>query len=354
MHRIRRHPEQLCQNLAASAAKSRSDSIDASIGAVRRDKLNSVLVLGAPESGKSSFMKQARLLSSELPDAERNAYRDAIYAAVIATIRGTLDDLPAQFRNQDLIASFFQRSTRLMDSSAQLHNIWADSEIQAALRSSLQSSLYLIGSLDRISDPSYTPTDDDIIRFKLPSPPVSDVAFSLDLNHPSAYTFRTKLTCIHRSIGLQRKWIHSFDGVEAVIFLVEASSYDQMISSSDEAEDSEPVNAIREAIRQFEAIRMHPRFSQTAMALVMNKTAALAQKLGTSPLAIHFPDYAGGNDPAAASQYLSGQFTAYSTRYGQTRSWCTNVVDINSMSGLLREIAEFILRHRSWSSNCTF
>jgi len=85
----------------------------------------------------------------------------------------------------------------------------------------------------------------------------------------------------------RKKWLHCFENVTAVIFLVAISEYDQVLVEDD------TVNRMQEALTLFESIINAKWFVKTSMILFLNKVDLFKEKLKKSPLKECFPDYEG-------------------------------------------------------------
>lgn len=76
--------------------------------------------------------------------------------------------------------------------------------------------------LDRLWDPGYVPNDQDLLRSRLRTTGITETVF--DLGHLSYRMF---------DVGGQRserkKWIHCFENVNCLLFLVAISGYDQCL-----------------------------------------------------------------------------------------------------------------------------
>lgn len=77
-------------------------------------------------------------------------------------------------------------------------------------------------SIDRIGDPNYVPTDQDVLRSRVKTTGITETTFNIG-----------ELTYRMFDVGGQRserkKWIHCFENVTAIIFLVAISEYDQVL-----------------------------------------------------------------------------------------------------------------------------
>lgn len=76
--------------------------------------------------------------------------------------------------------------------------------------------------LDRLWDPAYIPTDQDLLRSRLRTTGITETIFDLG-----------QLTYRMFDVGGQRserkKWIHCFENVNCLLFLVAISGYDQCL-----------------------------------------------------------------------------------------------------------------------------
>ena len=85
----------------------------------------------------------------------------------------------------------------------------------------------------------------------------------------------------------RKKWIHCFDNVDCVLFVVAMSEYDQML-----AEDRS-VNRMQESLNLFEDIVNNEFFAEMPFIVFFNKKDLFEEKILRSPLTICFTEYAG-------------------------------------------------------------
>lgn len=76
--------------------------------------------------------------------------------------------------------------------------------------------------LDRFWKPDYTPTDQDIIRCRAKTTGIVETVF-----HLGPLTYRMFDVGGQRSE--RKKWIHCFENVTAILFVVAISGYDQCL-----------------------------------------------------------------------------------------------------------------------------
>ncbi|ETN97338.1 G Protein, Alpha subunit family member (gpa-3), partial [Reticulomyxa filosa] len=87
----------------------------------------------------------------------------------------------------------------------------------------------------------------------------------------------------------RQKWIHCFDGVNAVLFVVSLSSYDQMLY------EDNSVNAMTEAIELWEDVANSPYFSNKKISMIIffNKSDLFSIKVAKKSIKALFKEYAG-------------------------------------------------------------
>jgi len=87
------------------------------------------------------------------------------------------------------------------------------------------------------------------------------------------YLMDNRFTDVGGQRNERRKWIHCFDGVTAVMFVVAISEYNQVLY------EDEKVNRMEEALLEFRKIVNNPSFERAGMILFLNKIDILKEKL---------------------------------------------------------------------------
>jgi guanine nucleotide-binding protein subunit alpha len=105
--------------------------------------------------------------------------------------------------------------------------LWADGGVRAAIAKGNEYALhdnlgYFVDDIDRIWAPDYVPNDQDLLRSRLRTTGITETIFDLG-----------QLTYRMFDVGGQRserkKWIHCFENVNCLLFLVAISGYDQCL-----------------------------------------------------------------------------------------------------------------------------
>lgn len=104
-----------------------------------------------------------------------------------------------------------------------------------------------------------------------------------------------------------RKWIHSFEDVTAIIFTVDLADYDHVSLGGPTQ------NRIQESLHLFESIVNSCWFKRASVLLFLTNVASFRTKLSKIPLSDYFPDYAGGESADRATKYILWHFNQANT-----------------------------------------
>ncbi|OTF73891.1 guanine nucleotide-binding protein G(q) subunit alpha-like protein [Euroglyphus maynei] len=158
-----------------------------------------------------------------------------------------------------------------------------------------RSSTYL-SDIDRIAATDYLPTQQDILRVRVPTTGIIEYPFDLD-----SIIFR--MVDVGGQRSERRKWIHCFENVTSIIFLVALSEYDQILFESDNE------NRMEESKALFKTIITYPWFQNSSVILFLNKKDLLEEKIMYSHLVDYFPEYDGPKkDPLHAREFILKMF----------------------------------------------
>ena len=161
----------------------------------------------------------------------------------------------------------------------------------------IASLLSYFDNIARIAQHDYMPNDQDVLRSRVKTTGITETTFIIG-----------ELTYRMFDVGGQRserkKWIHCFENVTTILFLVAISEYDQLLF------EDETVNRMQEALTLFDSICNSRWFIKTSIILFLNKIDRFKEKLPVSPMKNYFPDYEGGDDYASACDYILNRFVS--------------------------------------------
>ncbi len=179
--------------------------------------------------------------------------------------------------------------------------IWADAGIQETFSHANQYQLndsagYFMDNLDRMADPSYEPTVADILHCRVRTTGITETHFQFD-------GLQFTLVDVGGQRKERKKWIHFFEGVTAILFVVAMSEYDQKLF------EDESVNRMDESLKLFDQIANNPFFKDTAIILFLNKEDIFKQKLATGvSISVCFPEYTGPTEFGPSAEFITKQF----------------------------------------------
>ncbi|XP_048868515.1 guanine nucleotide-binding protein G(olf) subunit alpha-like isoform X2 [Brienomyrus brachyistius] len=356
---------------AEKEAKKISKNIDKALKELRREyeQTHRLLLLGAGESGKSTIVKQMRILhvngfnaeekKQKIQDIRRNV-KDAIVTIVSAMSTLIPPVLLANQGNQfrvDYIRSIarhsdFDYTQEFFDHAKKL---WEDEGVKACFERCNEYQLidcaqYFLDRIDSVRQNDYTPTDQDLLRCRVLTSGIFETKFQVD-----------KVNFHMFDVGGQRderrKWIQCFNDVTAIIFVVASSSYNMVIR------EDNTTNRLREALDLFRSIWNNRWLRNISVILFLNKQDMLAEKVlaGKSQIEDYFPEYARytmqnegtpqpGEDPRVtrAKCFIRDEFLRISMPSGDRKRYCyphfTCAVDTENIRRVFNDCRDIIQR----------
>ncbi|XP_023239523.1 guanine nucleotide-binding protein G(q) subunit alpha-like [Centruroides sculpturatus] len=281
---------------------------------LKRDKKDSrrelkLLLLGTGESGKSTFIRQMKIIhGSGYSDEDKRGFIKLVYQNIFMAMQSmikAMDLLQIQYKNEkntehaELVRSVdYETVTTFSNQYVEaIKSLWADPGILECYdrRREYQltdSAKYYLNDLDRISTSDYLPTQQDILRVRVPTTGIIEYPFDLD-----SIIFR--MVDVGGQRSERRKWIHCFENVTSIIFLVALSEYDQILFESDNE------NRMEESKALFKTIITYPWFQNSSVILFLNKKNLLKEKIMHSHLVDYFPEFDGPKqDHIAAREFI--------------------------------------------------
>lgn len=327
-----------------------------------------LLLLGAGESGKSTIVKQMRILhvkgfsdSEKIlkkQDIKRNL-RDGILSIVSAMSE---IDPPVLLKKEENKAScdyclnkaknFTVEDDYTEEFFDHIARLWDDNGVQECYERSHEYQLidcakYFLDKIQDIRKPDYTPDNQDLLRCRVLTQGIFETRFTID-----------KVNFHMFDVGGQRderrKWIQCFNDVTAIIFVVASSSYNMNLR-----EDNSQ-NRLEEAVQLFQTIWNNRWLKTISVILFLNKQDLLKDKIeqGKSKLEDYFPDFADyvcqeesneeSSDVTKAKFFIRDQFIRISTATGEGKHYCyphfTCAVDTENIRRVFNDCRDIIQR----------
>ena len=317
-----------------------------------------LLLLGAGECGKSTIFKQMRLIYGEkFSQTEREAKALQIYSNVLTAINVLLEqaellDCVGQIHGETeaaLVRGIENLESMSIDIGDAVKTLWNDPGVQEvwARRNEFQiieSVQYYFNMIDELKLPSYVPSDNDILHLRVRTSGIVTESYAVE-----------KLTYEVYDVGGQRnerkKWIHCFNNVTAVIFVVGMSEYDQMLL------EDESANRMVEALELFDDICNNVYFIKSALILFLNKKDLFLDKIKIKKISDQepFSDFTGGDSYDAGIAYFLKKFIALN-RSSSRKIYhhVTCATDTSSVKIVLNSCNEIIITENLKNSGLVF
>ncbi|XP_041666909.1 guanine nucleotide-binding protein G(q) subunit alpha-like isoform X1 [Cheilinus undulatus] len=341
-----------CLSPEAKEARRINDEIERQL---RRDKRDSrreykLLLLGTGESGKSTFIKQMRIIHGRgYSDEDKRGFTRLVYQNIFTSMQAMIQamntlQIPYKYENNKANASIVsevqvEKVTTLTKPFVDaIRCLWNDPGIQECFSRKREyqlsdSTKYYLNDLDRIADTAYLPTQQDVLRVRVPTTGIIEYPFDLE-----NVVFR--MVDVGGQRSERRKWIHCFENVTSIMFLVALSEYDQvLVESANE-------NRMEESMALFQTIINYEWFKESSVILFLNKIDLLEEKIMYSHLVDYFPEYDGPQrDVNAGKDFILDMFVSLNPDEKKIiYSHFTCATDTNNIRFVFRAVKDHILQ----------
>lgn len=194
------------------------------------------------------------------------------------------------------------------------------------------SASYYFDNVEKFADPNYVCTDEDILRGRIKTTGITENEFNIK-------NAKFKVLDAGGQRSERKKWIHSFEGITAVFFVLAMSEYDQMLF------EDERVNRMHESIMLFEALVNSKWFRDTPFILFLNKMDIFEEKVKKTPIRKYFPDYQGRvGDVEAGVKYFEKIFLSLNRSNKPIYVKRTCATDTQTMKFVLSAVTDLIIQ----------
>nr|AAA58624.1 guanine nucleotide-binding regulatory protein [Homo sapiens] len=285
---------------------------------LRRDKRDArrelkLLLLGTGESGKSTFIKQMRIIhGAGYSEEDKRGFTKLVYQNIFTAMQAmirAMETLKILYKyeqnkaNALLIREVDVEKVTTFEHQyvSAIKTLWEDPGIQECYdrRREYQlsdSAKYYLTDVDRIATLGYLPTQQDVLRVRVPTTGIIEYPFDLE-------NIIFRMVDVGGQRSERRKWIHCFENVTSIMFLVALSEYDQVLVESDNE------NRMEESKALFRTIITYPWFQNSSVILFLNKKDLLEDKILYSHLVDYFPEFDGPQrEPQAAREFILKMF----------------------------------------------
>ncbi|CEP19171.1 hypothetical protein [Parasitella parasitica] len=309
----------VCLSAEERAEREKSQRIDRELeeDSKRLRRECKILLLGSGESGKSTIVKQMKIIHQNgYSQDELKSWKLTIFKNIIESIQAiiaaaekfeykfeTLDDQNVLERLAKYTVTNDGSKAFDPETAYSVIQVWNDPVVKELIEKEsgkfylMDSAPYFLDDVKRIvMNQDYIPTVQDVLFARSKTTGITETRFDAG----------NQLTIHMFDVGGQRserkKWIHCFEAVTSIIFCVALSEYDQVLLEEGRQ------NRMLESLVVFESVINSRWFVRTSIILFLNKIDLFKAKLPKVPFGQFFPDYMGGNDLGNAIKYILWRF----------------------------------------------
>jgi GTPase SAR1 family protein len=264
------------------------------------------VLLGGGECGKTTLFKQIQILhGTGFEESTKQGWVDAIQGCVRRAVKQICAGIENSStyslseENKERASKFSGPGTYDAACAVDVMAIMADPGVKDFLKDP-ETSLdlddnahFFLAKADKIGEPSYLPTDEDILKVRDPTRTIETLDFKFNKAH-----FRVI------DVGGQRmerpKWNLTGE-ITAVIFVCALTEYNQVLR-----EDIKQ-NRLKESLNLFD-IACNRRYPDKPIILFLNKVDLFVEKIKEVDLKVCFPTYKGGCNYDEALEYIRFRF----------------------------------------------
>ncbi|KAJ3301707.1 Guanine nucleotide-binding protein G(t) subunit alpha-2 [Kappamyces sp. JEL0829] len=255
-----------------------------------------LLLLGSSDSGKSTLLKQLKILhGGGFSDAEKLIYKERIIQGMfwaVSHLIALLDD----FESLDIAKSYIdlvehcdavkERGSLAVTprSIERLLKAWKEPRIAQVWQTTTHylpdSTSYYFDEHQRILAPGYTPSNQDILNLRTITQSVSDTVFRI--RKKNLHVIDVSGLSHHRTT-----WMSYFEDVNSILYVAPLSAYDQTML------EEIGVNRMVDSIVLFGDMVNHPLLKNKFFILFLNKKDLYEKKIKNSHIVDYFPQYKG-------------------------------------------------------------
>lgn len=279
-----------------------------------------LLLLGAGESGKSTIVKQMKIIYlSGFNEEELMTFKPVIQANSIEATK-LLVNAAKEFgyeldeSSKKIAARYYEinalETLLTEDIKNDIKVLWQDNAVKKAWKRNGEfqlhdSSGYILDNIDRISESNFTPTLEDVLKCRARTTGIHEMEFTVG-------KLNFKMVDVGGQRSERKKWVHCFQDVTGIIFVVAINEYDLKLY------EDENVNRMHEAIQLFDEICNSQWFQSSSMILFLNKKDLFEQKISKIDLNVCFSEYKDGKDFKAATKFLEEKFKSLNKQEEKT------------------------------------
>lgn len=281
-----------------------------------KKKVIKLLLLGTAGSGKTTVLKQMKLLKADgFSDDDRKEFvkiiRKNIAVALTKLIKMTRRSIVngKEIAENEALLELSQEvndklNTTFDDAPVKgkaIAEVWSKARTQYGPDgpgSELElNDIHFLDKTEEVFSDSFIPSNDDILRARQSTETITEFSFKDEIKNMTI-TF----TDVGGQRALRSRWIGCFEDVTAILFICSLSDYNQTL------EECPDRNCLDESTAVFQAMSLLSYFESAPIFLFLNKHDAFLKKVVVKDIAEHHKEYTGGLDADEGLKFIRSKF----------------------------------------------
>ncbi|KAJ3306053.1 Guanine nucleotide-binding protein G(o) subunit alpha [Kappamyces sp. JEL0829] len=340
----------------AQLAAKRAKEVETYLAQERKEWTKSqkeprLLLLGTSDSGKSTLLKQMKILHAKgFSEQEKKLSAQAIRAGILSSIRKIFGKVPN--KSPEFLEVVLRAHSQKYASVADIEDtdpsnyvelaplcaeLWAEECVKQTFQQLPQNLVpdtieHFLDSIQRIAADSYEPTDEDVLKLRTVTQNISETIFSIQ--GKNFHFFDVSGLKYHR-----KYWLPYFENVTSILFVVALSSYNQLMMEEGNT------NRMTDALFVWKQIVNHPTLSRPSIILFLNKMDLFEKRVKVTGIKEFFPDYDGTtrrlttgkpNSVSGGLTYFDAKFKALvDNKEKMILTHCTCATDTKAMQFII-------------------
>ncbi|XP_021962817.1 guanine nucleotide-binding protein G(f) subunit alpha isoform X2 [Folsomia candida] len=271
------------------------------------NKIIKILLLGSGETGKTTIIKQMKILHVQgFNDDERLACREIIKDNLfecISTLVTQMATLQISLGNKSNLSSWtFIRNMTIAKNKdftpeyfGHVKRLWEDAGVQKCFNRAAEYLLpdcakFFLDRVLEIASPSFFPSDQFLLHSRRTTIGIQKIEFEVPIPKKFGGGGPQKFWMfdVGGQKGERRKWIQVFDGIQTVLFMVACNTFDQVLV----ADEERPINRLQESLNLFQDVWISRFLRYAGFIVFLNKQDLLKDKINAgNNIGQYFPQY---------------------------------------------------------------
>jgi len=259
----------------------------------KQDNQIKLLLLGTGASGKSTFLKQLKVLHKDgFSATEIDQFKESLPLNAIQSMQKLVQahidaNIKVSSKTKAKLDQLMATSELDEEVAAIIKELWEREDVKDLFNRRNELNLqvesagpYYFEHVQRFAKENFVPNQEDMLRARIKTTGIRELHFTIK---------EVEFTIV--DVGGQRserrKWIHCFDNVTSIIYLAALDEYDMRL------EEDNRTNRMEESLQLFGEVSGSQFFADKEISwiLFLNKSDLFKEKIKTRPVSNYFKEF---------------------------------------------------------------